>query len=107
QYLTVEILPLAGIANQGTQLVVVEVLGNVVIGAVLHRLHGGFNLLDGRDHQDLDEAVILLDDPQHFEAADSRQPDVQQHQVDIFAIEDRQRRLAATDAQYAILPLQD
>ncbi len=107
QDLTVEILPLAGVANQRAQLVVVEVLGDVVIGAVLHRLHGGFDFVDGRDHQDLDQAVILLDDPQHLEAADARQPDVQQDQVDILAIEDRQRRLAAADAQDAVLPLQD
>ena len=36
--LPVEILPLAGVAHERAQLVVVEVLGDVVVGAVLHRL---------------------------------------------------------------------
>ena len=70
--LAVQILPLARVPHQRSQLVVVEVLGDVVVGAVLHRLHGGLDLVDRRDHDALDEAVVLLDDPQHVEAADAR-----------------------------------
>ena len=66
--LAVQILPLAGVAHERPQLVVVEVLGDVVIGAVLHRLHGGLDLVDGRDHDALDQAVVLLDDAQDVEA---------------------------------------
>jgi hypothetical protein len=39
QHLPVQILTLARVAHQRSQLVVVEVLGDVVIRAVLHRLH--------------------------------------------------------------------
>ena len=79
QHLPVEILPLARVAHQRAQLVVVEILGDVVIGAVLHRLHGGLDLVDRRDHDDFDQAVVLLDDAQDFEAADAGQADVEQH----------------------------
>ena len=71
-HLAVEILALAGVAHERSQLVVVEGLGDVVVGAVLHRLHGGLDLVDRRDHDALDEAVVLLDDAQHVEAADAR-----------------------------------
>ena len=102
--LAVEILPLAGVAHERPQLVVVEVLGDVVIGAVLHRLHGGLDLVDRRDHDALDQAVVLLDDPQHVEAADAREPDVEQDQIDVFLLEQRQRGLAAGDRQDAVVP---
>ena len=53
-HLAVQILPLAGVAHQRAQLVGVEVLGDVVVGAVLHRLHRGLDLVDRRDHDALD-----------------------------------------------------
>jgi hypothetical protein len=74
---------------------------------VLHRLHGGLDLVDGRDHDALDEAVVLLDDPQHVEAADARQPDVEQDQIDVLLLEQRQCRFAARDGQHAVIALQD
>ena len=95
QHLPVQILPLARVAHERAQLVVVEVLGDVVIRAVLHRLHGGLDLVDRRDHDDFDEAVVFLDDAEDLEAADAGQADVEQHQVDVLAVEDGQRRLAA------------
>ena len=85
-HLAVQILPLARVPHQRPQLVVVEVLGDVVIGAVLHRLHGGLDLVDRRDHDALDEAVVLLDDAEDVEAADAGQPDVEQHEVDVFLL---------------------
>ena len=106
-HLPVQILPLAGVADERSELVVVEVLGDVVVGAVLHRLHGGLDLVDRRDHDALDEAVVLLDDPQHVEAADARQPHVQQEQVDVLVLQQAQRRLAARHAQDLVVPLQD
>ena len=54
QHLPVQILPLARVAHERPKLVVVEVLGDVVIGAVLHGLDGGLDFVDGRDHDDLD-----------------------------------------------------
>ena len=41
----------------------------------------------------LDQAVVLLDDAQHFEAADAGQPDVEQNEVDVLLIEERAARL--------------
>jgi hypothetical protein len=69
--LPVQILALARVPHQRPQLVVVEVLGDVVIRAMLHRLHGGLDLVDRRDHHDFDEAVVLLDDAEDLEAADA------------------------------------
>ncbi len=107
QDLPVQILPLARVAHEGAELVVVEILGDVMIRAVLDRLHGRLDLADRRDHDDFDQAVVLFDDPQHFEAADARQPDVEQHQIDVFAIQDRERGLAARYPQHAVLALED
>ena len=107
QHLTVQILTFARVAHERTQLVVVELLRDVVIGAVLHRLHGGLDVVDRRDHDDLDEAVVFLDDPQDFEAADAGKPDVEQDEIDVFAIEDRQRRFAARHAQHAVFAFED
>ncbi len=105
--LTVQVLPLAGVAHERAQLVVVEVLRDVVIGAVLHRLHGGLDLVDGRDHDALDQAVVLLDDAQDVEAADAGQADVLQHDVDFLLAEHRQRGLAARDRQDPIVASED
>ena len=104
--LAVQILPLAGVAHQRAQLVVVEVLGDVVVGAVLHRLHGGLDLVDRRDHDALDEAVVLLDDAQHVEAADAGQADVEQDQVDVLVLQQRaappRRSTRVSDAVVAL-----
>ena len=107
QHLPIQVLPLAGVPHERSQLVVVEILGDVVIGAVLHGLHGGLNFTNRRDHDDLDQAEVLLDDPQHFEAADAGQADVEHHQIDVLAVEDRQRRLAARHAEHPVITLQD
>ena len=63
------------------QRVVVELLGDVVVGAQLHRLDGRLDVGDGRDHDDLDLVALLADLPQHLEPADARQPHVEQHEV--------------------------
>ena len=54
-----------------------------------------------------DQAVVLLDDAQDLEAADAGQADVEQHEVDVFAVEHGERRLAARHAQHAVLALED
>ena len=53
------------------------------------------------------EAVVFLDDAQHVEAADAGQADVEQDQVDVLALEERQRRLAARHRQDAVVALED
>ena len=107
QHLPVQVLPLARVADERAQLVVVEVLGDVVIGAVLHRLHGRLDLADGRDHDDFDERVVLPDDAQDLEAADPRQAHVEQNQIDVFAIQDREGGFATGHAEHVVVTLQD
>ena len=87
--------------------VVLEVLGDVVVGAELHRLDGGLDFVDGRDHDDLDQALRLLDLLEHLEAADARHPDVEQHDVHVLAIENRQPALAGRRAQHPVVAAQD
>jgi hypothetical protein len=74
---------------------------------VLHRLHGGLDLVDGRDHDAFDEVVVLLDDAQDVEAADPREPDVEQDQVDVFVLEQAERGLAARNREHVVVALQD
>ena len=106
-HLAVQVLALAGVAHQRAQLVVVEVLGDVVVGAVLHRLHRGLDLVDRRDHDAFDEVVVLLDDAQDVEAADAGQTDVEQDQVDVLVFEEAERGLAARDGEDVVVPLED
>ena len=87
--LPIQILSFAGIANERSKLVVVEVLGDVVVSAVLHGLHGRLDLIDGRDHDDLDQRVVLPDDAQHLETADAGQSHVEQDKVDVLPVEER------------------
>ena len=105
--LAIQILPLAGVPHQRAELVVVEVLRDVVIGAVLHRLHGGLDLVDGRDHDALDQAVVLLDDAQDVEPADAGQADILQHHVDFLLAEQRQCGFAARHGQDPIVASED
>ncbi len=105
--LTVEVLALAGVAHERAQLVVVEVLRDVVIRPVLHRLHGGLDLVDGRDHDALDQAVVLLDDAQDVEAADAGQADILQHDVDFLLAEHGERGLAARHRQDPVVAPED
>ena len=105
--LAIQILPLAGVPHERAELVVVEVLRDVVIGAVLHRLHGGLDFVDRRDHDALDQAVVLLDDAQDVEAADAGQADILQHHVDFLLAEQRQRGFAARHGQDPIVAAED
>ena len=105
--LAIEILPLARIADERAQLVVVEILRDVVIRAVLHRLHGGLDLVDGRDHDAFDEAVVFLDDAKDVEPADAGQADILQHHVDLLLPQHRQGRLAARHGEDPIVASED
>ena len=78
-----------------------------MIGAVLHRLHGRLDLADRRDHDDLDEAVVFLDDAKDLEAADPRQVYVEQNQIDVFAIQNGESRFAARHTKHVVVALQN
>ena len=106
-HLTVQILSLAGVANKRTQLVVVEVLRDVVVGAVLHRLDRGLDLVDRREHDAFDQAVVLFDNAKDIEAADAGKPDVEQNQIDVLLLQQRQRGFPARHRQHAIVALEN
>ena len=99
----IQLLPFAGIADERAQPVGVEVLGEVVIGAVTHRFDRGVEVLHGRHDDHFDGGVVFLEDPQHLESADPRQLDVQQHEVDVLLLEDLQRRFTGGHAQDAVI----
>ena len=81
--LPVEVLTFARVAYERSELVVVEVFGDVVVGPVLHRLNRGLDVVDGRNHQDFDQGIVLFDNAQHFETADAGQAHIEQHQIDV------------------------
>ena len=74
---------------------------------MLYGLHSRLDFVDCRDHDDFDQAVVLFDDQQDFEATDARQANVEQHQVDVFAVQNWKGGFAARHAEYAVLTLQD
>ena len=102
-----EILALAGIGHQPGDAFEVEVLGDVVVGPVPHGLDGGLELLAHRDDDHFDVRVVFLRDLQDLEAADARQPYVEQHQVDLFLFHHLQGGLARGGPQHAVLALQE
>ena len=84
QHLPVQVLALAHVPNQRPHLVVVEFFRDEVVGAVLDGLDRGLDVADRRDHDDLDQAVVLLDDAQDVQSGDARQADIQQDDVHLF-----------------------
>ena len=98
-----QVLPLAGAGHQRADGVGLEVLRHVVEGAVAHRLDGDGQLLDSDDDHDLDVRVVLLDDVQDVEAADAGQVHVEEHHVDVLALEHVDGRFAGGGAQHAVV----
>ena len=78
-----------------------------MIGAVAHRLDRRLELLHHRDDDDLDVGVVLADDLQDLEAADARQADVEQHQVDVLLLHHLERGFAGRGPQHAVVAPQD
>ena len=106
QDVPVEVLPLAGVGHERPHALEVEVLRDVVIRAVAHRLDRRVELLQRRDDDDFDVGVVLLDDLEDFEAADARQADVEQHQVDVLLLHHLEGRFAGGGAQHAVVALE-
>ena len=106
-HLAIQILPLARVVHQRANRLVVEVLRGVVVRAELHRLDGGFDVGDRRNHDHFDEAVVLSDDAEHVEAVDAGKAHVEEHQIDVLAIQDGERGFARRRAQHAIVPPED
>lgn len=107
EHLAVEILPLDRMAYERAQRIALERLRDVVVRAVLHRLHDRFDFVDRRRHDDVDLGVVLLDDLEQLEPADAGQADVDEHQVDGLGLQQRERLLGAGCRQRAVVRPED
>ena len=105
--LAAQVLAFEGVPDERPQPVVVELLGDVVVGALLHRSHRHFHFVQRRDHDRLDEAVVLSDDGEQLQTADAGQPNVQENQVHVLPLEDGEPLLAGRRRQDTIMALQD
>ena len=74
--------------QQQTQLFQVERLGDVIVGAVLHRLHRRLHGGVAGDDDDHGFRTAALDLAQHLQPAGPRQPQIQQHHVDPGGLQD-------------------
>ena len=72
-----------------------------------HRLDGDVELLERRNDDDFDVGVVFLDDLQHVESADSRQADVEHHEIHVFFFHDLQRSFARCGLQQAEITPED
>jgi hypothetical protein len=105
--LAAQVLAFEGVSDEWPQPVVVELLCDVVVSALLHRSHRHFHFAQRRDHDHLDEAVVLADNGQQFQTAAAGQADVQQNQVDVLPLEDGKPLLACCGRKDEVLTLQD
>jgi hypothetical protein len=105
--LPIQVLALARRPDDRAQLVEIEILRDVVIRAVLDGLDGGFYLADLGDHDDLHETVVLPDDLQDLEAADARQRDVEQDDINLVLVQHTEGCFAGRDPEHPKLALQD
>ena len=82
-------------------------LGQVILGAELHRLHGGADLVQTGDHDHVDVRPRLLDPAQHLDAVHLRHLDVQHQQVVIVLVDQGQRRQAVPRRVDLVLTAED
>ena len=95
------------VADQRPQPVVVELFCDVVVGAVFHRLNRNLHLVERRHHDDLDLAVVVVNDLQHLKAAHTGHPDVKEHQIDVRLGERTQTCLAGGSGQDLVVSFED
>src|SRR5213079_323195 len=78
----------------------VEGLGEVVVGAAPHRFHGHPHVPHRGGEHDDDRGIDGHEAWQHVDAALTRHPVVQHHEVDFVAAQHVQRLLAGRGVQY-------
>ena len=85
----------------------IERLGNVILGAELDRLDDVLQVLGSRDDDDADMAQprVGAHAAQHLEAVDLRHHDVEQHEIDVLALELVQRLAAVGRLDHALIAL--
>jgi len=66
-----------------------------------------FEKLKKAFHDHLDQTVVFLDDAQDLEAADARQADIEEYEIDVLLVENGERGFAAGDAQDSVIALEN
>ena len=85
------------------ELIAIEVLGREVVGAVFYGIYGGRNIRGRRHHDSLAEPVVLLDDPEQLETADTGETDVEQDEMHVLAAQQLEGLFATVCKQYVVL----
>ena len=106
EHLALEGALVEGPANQQLDVLDVEGLGDVVVGAALDGLDGGADLVDGGGEHDHDRRVERLDAAQHVDAGLARHPLVEHHHVDLVPAQDLERLLAVLRLEHGALILE-
>ena len=91
-HLAPQLRRLQRLGDQQRDLVDVERLVGVVIGAVLHRLDGVVDARVRRQEDDQGIRIVLLDLLEHCEAVGVRQAEIEQHEVHAFPLRARALR---------------
>jgi hypothetical protein len=102
-----QVLALRGVAHERPQRVVLEIFGDVVVRAELHRLNGGLDLADRGDHHDLEHGVLLFGDAQEVEPTHAGQADVEEHEIDVALAQDVEAGLGRRDRLHGVVALED
>ena len=71
------------------------------------RLHSHLNIVHGRDHDHLDQAVVLTRDLEHLETVDTGPPDVEQYQVDVLLLEDGECLFPGRDHAHTVIAFEN
>ena len=107
QHLPVEVLPFRGVGDDRAHRLGLGPLHQHVVGAELHGLHRQVDVGRVGEHDEFGQRIVLADDAQEVEAADSGQRRIRQHQVDAVAAEHGERGLGGAGAQHAGVALED
>ncbi len=89
-----DVAKLQSLGHGDVQLVDIEGLGNVVVGAVTHGLHGIFHGAVGRHHDHRQLRVAHLDLGQQLRAVHAGHAPVADHQVDVLLLQHLERMQA-------------
>src|SRR2546422_7468339 len=103
-HLLPEEAPLDELAHQRLQLLQVQRLDQVIVGAGLEGLHRGRDQRIARHHDDFERRVVALDLLEELEAVLAGEPDIQQRHVEEPALEERQRLGAVAGRRDVVLP---
>ena len=103
EHVAIQVLALAGVADQRAEHVGVGVLGQEVVGAEFDGADRRVDVGPGRGHDYLDYWEVLADDLEKVEPAERRQLHVGDQHVDFFPVHQRQTRFRGRGANDAVV----